>query len=107
MEALAVADVVAVAELLVAEDVAVGVDYALRQPRGARGVIELCRVIRERVDGVELRGHAGQRVLVEDQQLGAAQVREAPRVLGVGHQHARLRVADAVLDALVPIQDGH
>ena len=45
VEALAVADVVAVDELLVGEDVAVGVDDALRHAGGAGGVVELRRVV--------------------------------------------------------------
>ena len=54
MKALAVLDVVAVAELLVREDVAVGVDDALGEAGRTGGVVELSRIIRERVDGVKV-----------------------------------------------------
>ena len=53
MEELAVLDVVAVDELLVGEDVAVGVEDALREPGRAGGVVELGRVVGGGVDGLE------------------------------------------------------
>jgi hypothetical protein len=53
VEALALADVVAVAELLVPEDVAVGMDDALREAGRARGVVQLRRLVGERVDGLD------------------------------------------------------
>jgi len=49
VEELAVLDVVAVEELLVGEDVAVGVEDALGESGRARGVVELARVVGERV----------------------------------------------------------
>ena len=54
VKALAVLDVVAVAELLVREDVAVGMDDTLGEAGGAGGVVQLGRIIRERVDGVKV-----------------------------------------------------
>ena len=49
VEYLVLADVVTVNELLVGKDVAVGVQYPLRQPRRPRGVVELRRVVCGRV----------------------------------------------------------
>jgi hypothetical protein len=71
VEALAVADVVAVDELLVGEDVAVGVDDALRHPGGAGGVVELCWVVGGGVLADRVGGPAGEEALalVEDEQL--------------------------------------
>src|SRR5262245_66189707 len=61
MEALAVLYLVAIAELLVPEDVAVRVDDPLRTPRRARCVVELRRVIAGRVDATDIRPGRAQR----------------------------------------------
>ena len=65
VEALAVAHVVAVDELLVREQVPVRVDDALRQPGRARRVVELRRVLGERVHALEGRVAGGQQLVVE------------------------------------------
>jgi hypothetical protein len=52
VEELAVPDVVAVDELFVAEDVAVGVQDPLREPGRAGRVVELGRIVGGGVDGL-------------------------------------------------------
>ena len=88
VEALAVLHVVAVDELLVREQVAVRVQDALGEARGAGGVVELRRVVGRGVDRLERRVAAGQQVLVEDQDLVGL---DAVRVGLVGDEDLRLR----------------
>ena len=105
VEALAVAHVVAVDELVVAEDVAVGVQDALRQARRAGGVVELRRVVGGGVDGLEVR-----RTLGEVPRFDLDDLREPldPRPVGrVRHDDRRLRVVEAMRDPLVAVEHGH
>ena len=67
VEALAVADVVAVDELLVGEDVAVGVDDALRLAGGPGGVVELRGVVGRCVLGDPVGRPAREQAVVEDE----------------------------------------
>jgi hypothetical protein len=73
VEALAVLDLVAELELVVGEQVAVGVDDALRQPGGARGVVELGGIVGGGVLADVVRRAPGEqaRPLVEDEDLRA------------------------------------
>jgi hypothetical protein len=108
VEALAVLDVVAVDELLVAEDVAVGVHDALRHSGRARRVVELGRILGRRVGGLEVGRQPGQRVGAEDEDLVLDPGRvEARRVGLVGDEHLRLRVGQAVADAVIAIEHRH
>ncbi len=105
VEALAVLDVVAVDELLVAEDVAMGVQDALREAGRAGRVVELGGIVGRGVDALEL-GVA----VVEAAGLELDDLREpldARAVGGVRHDDARLRVAEPVADPLVPVEDRH
>ncbi len=65
VEALALLDVVAVDELVVGEQVSVGVDYPLGQPGGARRVVQLGGIVGGRVGGLELGGGARERGVVQ------------------------------------------
>ena len=107
--ALAVADVVAVDELLVGEDVAVGVDDALRHPGGAGRVVELRRVVGGGVLADVVGRAAGEQAVavVEDEDLVDERGVEARRVGGVGDEQARLRVLEPVADAVVAVEDRH
>ena len=107
VEALAVAHVVAVDELLVREQVAVRVDDALGQPGRARRVVELRRVLGERVHGLEGRVAGGQQLVVEHEDVLDQRRVDAVLVGRVGHEHLGLRVADAVADAVVAVEHRH
>ena len=106
MEQLAVLDVVAELELVVTEQVPVRVEDPLRETRGPRRVIELRRVVGRRVHPREHRIAGGDQVVVEDEDVldGEAEPTDAFGVLGVREQHLRLRVAHAVVDAVVAVQ---
>src|SRR4051794_4281039 len=107
MEELAVAHVVAVDELLVPEQVPVGVQDALRQPGGAARVIELPRVVGRGVNDLEAVGAVLEGVGVEDHDVANRGVLEAVAVGGVGDQELGLGVAQPVRDALVAVEDRH
>ena len=83
------------------------VQDALGEAGGAGGVVELGRVVRGRVDGLEVRRRAGEQVVVQHDHVLDQVAVDPVGVLGVGDQHLRLRVGDAVADALVPVQHGH
>ena len=104
VEQLALLHLVAVHELLVREHVAVGVQDALRQARGAGGVVQLRGVVGGGVDDVERRVAGRQQVGVEDQHLVGV---HAAGVGGVGDQHLRLGVVDPVADPVVAVQHRH
>ncbi|CAB4932165.1 unannotated protein [freshwater metagenome] len=125
-EALAVLHLVAVLELLVAQDEAVGVQDALRQTGGPRRVEELRGVVRGGVDRLELGRGAVEQLRREDQHRVVGRARQpvgaAARVpavqagdgLGdllavrlVRHDQAGAGVADAVADALLAVEDRH
>ena len=104
VETLPVLDLVAVEELLVTEDVAVGVDDALGESGGAGGVVQLCRIVGGGVDadrlGRSLRECAGS----EHQHGRRPRTVEARRVVGVGHDELGLGVGEPVPDAVVPVE---
>ena len=107
VEDLAVAHVVAVDELLVREQIAVRVHDALGQPGRARRVVELGRVLGQRVLALE-RGVAGLQQLVIEEQYVLDQRRiDAVLVRRVRDEDLGLRVADAVTDAVVAVQHRH
>ena len=107
VEQLAVAHVVAVDELLVREQVAVGVEDALGEPGRAGGVVQLRRVVRGGVQRLEVVVGAGQQLRREDQHLVDQVAGHPVRVGGVGDQDPRPGVAQAVLDALVAVEHRH
>jgi hypothetical protein len=92
---------VAVDELLVSEDVTVRMNDALREPGRTGGVVELRWIVRGRFGADEVHGRLRERLLIEREQL----VVEARRVRRVGDKQARLGVAKAVGDRLVPVED--
>ncbi len=110
VEELAVADVVAELELLVREQVAVCVEDALRQSRGARGVVELGGIVGRGVGELVFgRGIVHRRLEVvphHEHPLGQP-LGDAVSVRNVGDHEPRARVAQAVLDALVPVEHRH
>ncbi len=107
VKALAVLDVVAVDELLVGQDVAVGVDDALRHARGPRRVVELRRVVGGRVLANVVGRVAGQQLGVQDEQLVDERGVEAAGVGLVGDQHLRGRVFEAMTDPFIAVEHGH
>ena len=102
-----VAQVVAVDELLVGEHVAVGVQDALRETGRAGRVVELGRVVGGRVHGRGVRGRVGQQPVVEHDHVLDEVAIDPVGVGGVGDEHLRLRVGDAVADALVAVEHRH
>ena len=95
VEALAVLHVVAVDELLVAEDVAMGVQDALGQAGRAGGVVELGGVVAGGVERLVV-GRAGVEVAgLELEDVGALAL-DARAVGGVRDDDLRLRVRQAV-----------
>ena len=121
VEQLAVLHVVAELELLVGEEVAVGVQDALGQAGGAGGVVELGRVVGGGVgDLVGVRGRLHRLEQVDVAVLALAAVRvldhehlldhavgDAVAVGRVGDQRLGARVAQPVLDALVAVEHRH
>jgi hypothetical protein len=107
VEELAVADVVAVDELLVPEQVAVRVEDALGEAGRARRVVELGGVVGCRVHALELGRALLERRAIEHEHLAHRRAVKAPGVVGVGDEQLGLRVAQPVRDALVPVQHGH
>src|SRR3954468_15919695 len=89
------------------QDVAVGVEDALREPGRPRGVIELRRVVGGRVGSLSLIVDALQRRVVEDQHLLDEVTGHPVNLVGRADDQLRLRVGDAVADALVAVEDGH
>jgi hypothetical protein len=104
---LALPDVVAVDELLVGEQVAVRVEDALCQPRGAARVVQLRGVVGGRVDSLEPVGSVPERVGVDHDELAHRRVLEAVAVGGVGDQQLGLRVAQPMGDPLVAVEHRH
>ena len=88
VEALAVLHLVAVDELLVREQVAVGVDDALGQAGGAGRVVELGRVVGGGVDRLEL-GRRGRRAGRRRARARSRDASKRARVGRVGDQHLR------------------
>jgi len=114
VEQLALPHVVAELEFLVREQVPVGVQDALGHAGGAGGVVELGRVVGGGVDDVERVGgllerggqiHVGAPAAVEHEDHLGKPVRDAVAVGRVRDEHLRLRVAQAMLDALVAVQN--
>ena len=117
VEELAVAHVVAELELLVGEQIAVGVQDALGQSGRAGGVVQLGGVVGSRVGHLVAVRRTAHRVVEVDVGvlLLAAHhehpldqpLRDAVAVGGIGDDRLGARVAQAVLDALVAVEDGH
>ena len=107
VEALPVLHLVAVRELLVAEDVAVRVDDPLREPGRAGRVVELGRVVGRGVDADVLCRGAEQRLIVEHERVRRPGPVEAGGVRGVGDEEPGARVREPVLDPVVAVEDGH
>ena len=89
VEALAVLHVVAVDELLVGEDVAMGVHDALGQPGRAGRVVELGRVLGRGVGGLELGRRAGEQRPSSSTSTSPTTRRRSGRVGRVGDEHPR------------------
>ena len=83
------------------------VQDALRQPGGPGGVIELSRIVRGGVHGLEVRRGAGEQVVVQHDQVLDEVAIDPVGVVRVGDEHLRLRVGDAVADALVSVEHRH
>ena len=107
VEALAVLYLVAIPELLVPEDVAVGVHDPLREPRRAGCVVELRRVIGGGIGAHEIPRGSRQCVGVEHQDVRRPRAVKALRIVGVGDEQLRSRVREAMLDSIVAVQHGH
>ena len=105
MEELTLLHVVAIDELLVAEDVAVGVEDPLGESRGPRRVVDLGRVVGGGVDRLEALVLLGEQLGVENDHLVDQRTRHPVDVVGVGDDHLRLGVPDPVLDPLVAVED--
>ena len=107
VEALAVLDLVAVDELLVAEDVPVRVDDPFRQPCRPGRVVELGRIVGRRV-GADRRGRCGrQGVRAEHEHLGCPRAVEPRCVVDVGDEKPRPGIGEAMLDPVVAVQHRH
>jgi hypothetical protein len=110
VEELAVAHVVAELELLVREQIAVGVQDALREPGGAGRVVELRGVVGGRVDGLVLRGgvvHRRLEVVAHHEHALHEPVGDAVAVGHVRDRQPGAGVAQAMLDPLVAVQHRH
>ena len=91
-------------EFLVAQDVAVGVEDALREPGGPRRVVELRRIVGPRCRPCRT---GRRRPRAARRRARGPRRRDRPacaRVLRVGDDHARLGVPDPVPNALVAVQ---
>ena len=106
MKALAFLDLVAVDELFVRQQVAVRVHDPLREPRCARRVVELCRIVRRRVGPHVLSGVRGEEVGGEHHQGYAARFK-ARRVRLVRDEQGGLGIAEPMRYPLVAVQDRH
>jgi hypothetical protein len=106
VEALAVLDLVAVDELLVAEDVAVGMDDALREPGRPRRVVELGGILGRSVARDGVGRCARERVGLHDEHRHT-RVGEARRVVRVRDHELRARVREAMPNRVVAVQDRH
>jgi hypothetical protein len=107
VEALAALYVMAVLELVVGEDVAVGMHDALRQAGRARGVVELRGILSGCVERLEVLALGREQGVVKHQHAGNRGAVEAFGVGGVGYEHLRLGVAEAVCDPLIAVEDRH
>jgi hypothetical protein len=91
----------AVDELLVSEDVPMGVQDALGQAGGARRVVQLRGGVGERVNRVERVRAALQQLVIEDQDVLHQRPLHPVGVGLIGDQHLGLRVGQAVADPVV------
>src|SRR5205823_9060656 len=96
VEELALADVVAVAELLVGEYVAVGMDDALGHARGPRRVVELRGVVGQRVGSFKVGRHVPDSGLIQNDKPGAYVIAEALCVGRIRDEDPWLCVAEPV-----------
>ncbi len=104
VEQLPVLHVMAIDELLVGKDVAMGVKDPLRQPRGARRVVQLRRIVGRRIDHVERSRTTAQQVVVEDQQVLDQRALHPIGIRLVRNQYLGARVRQPVTDPLVAVE---
>ena len=107
VESLPVLNLMAVGELLVAEDVAMGVDDAFRESRRSRRVIELCGIVCLGGAADLLCWSLDQGLSGEDQQRRCRAVLEPRRVLFIGDKQPRLGILKPVSNPVVAVENRH